>query len=281
MDTQASSGTFSSDCFFEWGDPIRVGDAAVTELPNDLYIPPDALKVFLEAFEGPLDLLLYLIRKHNIDILDIPMLEITHQYLHYVDLMKSIQLELAADYLVMAATLAEIKSRLLLPRPPSENEEEALDPRAELIRRLQEYERFKLAAQQIDALPQVGRSVFLAQAALPEQPAVIKPPEVDLQELSRIFLEILIRADLKTSHMVQKEALSVRERMTRVLEAVREHSFVPFVSLFNKEEGRMGVVVTFLAILELVKERLLQLVQTENFGSIHVKALVEDAHGNE
>ena len=192
MDTQASSGTFSSDCFFEWGDPIRVGDAAVTELPNDLYIPPDALKVFLEAFEGPLDLLLYLIRKHNIDILDIPMLEITHQYLHYVDLMKSIQLELAADYLVMAATLAEIKSRLLLPRPPSENEEEALDPRAELIRRLQEYERFKLAAQQIDALPQVGRSVFLAQAALPEQPAVIKPPEVDLQELSRIFLEILI-----------------------------------------------------------------------------------------
>ena len=263
---------------FELGDPIRVGETAVTELPVDLYIPPDALRVFLEAFEGPLDLLLYLIRKHNIDILDIPIVQITRQYMMYVELMKCVHLELAADYLVMAATLAEIKSRLLLPKPPSENEQELLDPRAELIRRLQEYERFKLAAQQIDALPQVGRSIFVAHAPLPEQAPIISPPEVDLQELSRLFLEILVRADLKGSHLVQKETLSVRERMTAVLEAVRLQPFVPFVALFRREEGRMGVVVTFLAILELLKEQLLQLVQTENFGSIHVKAIIEESN---
>ncbi len=260
------------DYCFERGDLIRVGAAPLLELPRDLYIPPDAMKVFLETFEGPLDLLLYLIRKHNLDILNIPMAEITRQYMVYVDWMKEVQLELAADYLVMAATLAEIKSRLLLPQPALLTEE-AGDPRAELVRRLQEYERFKLAAEQLERSPQVGREIFIAAAFIPETPRKPQAPEVGLEDLMEAFLDILKRTDLKTSHFVQKEALSVRERMSIILEKLQSQSFVPFAACFCLEEGRMGVVVTFLAILELLKERLLQLVQAENFGPIHLQAI--------
>ena len=245
----------------------------LTELPKDLYIPPDALEVILEAFEGPLDLLLYLIKKQNLDILNIPVAQITHQYMQYVELMKSLNLELAAEYLVMAALLGEIKSRSLLPRQ-EEAEDDEMDPRAELIRRLQEYERYKKAAEDIDELPRVGRDVFVSQAQPPDFRREKPYPEVDLRELLLAFREVLHRADMFESHQVQREKLSTRERMAQVLDQIKGQKFVPFVSLFQVEEGRLGVVVTFLAVLELVKEALLELVQSENFGPIHVKARV-------
>ena len=244
---------------------------AVAELPADLYIPPDALKVFLEAFQGPLDLLLYLIRKQNLDITDIPVADITRQYVEYIELMHDMQLELAGEYLVMSATLAEIKSRMLLPRPVSEEEDEE-DPRAELVRRLQEYERYKQAAEDIDALPRLGRDVFQAQAEAPEQKVIQLPPEVDLQDLIAAFKEVMNRASMYAHHHVQLEALSVRERMSIVLSKVGSARFTPFNELFTVEEGRMGVVVTFLAILELVKEQLIDMVQSEPFSPIHIKA---------
>ncbi|MDH4612042.1 segregation/condensation protein A [Pseudomonas sp. BN102] len=247
---------------------------AVTELPQDLYIPPDALEVFLEAFEGPLDLLLYLIRKQNIDILDIPVAAITHQYMSYVELMKSVRLELAAEYLVMAAMLAEIKSRMLLPRS-SEAEEEEDDPRAELIRRLQEYERFKQAAEGIDQLPRVGRDLTVPRLDAPEARARKLLPDVALEELLLSMAEVLRRADMFESHQVTREALSTRERMSEVLEKLKGGAFVPFVSLFTLEEGRLGVVVTFMAVLELIKEQLVELVQNEPFAAIHVRARAE------
>lgn len=247
---------------------------AVTELPQDLYIPPDALEVFLEAFEGPLDLLLYLIRKQNIDILDIPVAAITHQYMSYVELMKSVRLELAAEYLVMAAMLAEIKSRMLLPRS-SEAEEEEDDPRAELIRRLQEYERFKQAAEGIDQLPRVGRDVTVPRLDAPEARARKLLPDVALEELLLSMAEVLRRADMFESHQVTREALSTRERMSEVLERLKGGAFVPFVSLFTLDEGRLGVVVTFMAVLELIKEQLVELVQNEPFAAIHVRARAE------
>lgn len=247
---------------------------AVTELPKDLYIPPSALQVFLEAFEGPLDLLLYLIRRQNLDILDIDVSSITDQYVQYVELMDEMQLELAAEYLVMAAMLAEIKSRMLLPRTTTEDEQEE-DPRAALIRRLQEYERYKQAAEQLDELPRMGRETFQAQAQLPSLKAQTVHPEVEIRDLLLAFSELLKRSEHYESHQVQKELLSTRERMTQVLDFLRGKSFVPFVTLFNLEEGRLGVVVTFLAVLELVKESLLDLVQTDSFGAIHVKAKVE------
>ncbi len=247
---------------------------AVTELPQDLYIPPDALEVFLEAFEGPLDLLLYLIRKQNIDILDIPVAAITHQYMAYVELMKSVRLELAAEYLVMAAMLAEIKSRMLLPRS-NEAEEEEDDPRAELIRRLQEYERFKVAAEGIDQLPRVGRDVTVPRLDAPEARARKLLPDVALEELLLSMAEVLRRADMFESHQVTREALSTRERMSEVLERLKGGAFVPFVALFTVEEGRLGVVVTFMAVLELIKEQLVELVQNEPFAPIHVRARAE------
>ncbi|HUT40485.1 MAG TPA: ScpA family protein [Gammaproteobacteria bacterium] len=240
-------------------------------LPHDLYIPPDALQVFLEAFEGPLDLLLYLIRKENIDIIDIPVAEITRQYVEYIELMQEMQLELAGEYLVMSAMLAEIKSRMLLPRPAGVEEDED-DPRAELIRRLQEYERYKQAAEDIDALPRLGRDVFQAEAEAPEQKIVRLPPEVDLNDLIEAFREVMQRASLYTHHHVQMEALSVRERMSNVLSMVSAHRFTSFTDLFTIEEGRMGVVVSFLAVLELVKESLIELAQAEPFAPIYVKA---------
>jgi segregation and condensation protein A len=244
---------------------------AYTQLPQDLYIPPDALEVFLEAFEGPLDLLLYLIRRQNLDILDINVSEITSQYMAYVDLMQAHQFELAAEYLVMAAMLAEIKSRMLLPRSAEEVEEEE-DPRASLIRRLQEYERFKQAAEDVDALPRVGRNIFVASAQAPDRSLIRPEPDVELQELLLALSEVLRRADMFESHHVSKEKLSTRERMAQVLDRLANQSFVPFVSLFKVEEGRLGVVVTFLAVMELIKESLVEIVQSEAFGPIHVKA---------
>ena len=247
---------------------------AVTQLPIDLYIPPDALELFLEAFEGPLDLLLYLIRKQNIDILDIPVAEITKQYMGYVELMKSVRLELAAEYLVMAAMLAEIKSRMLLPRS-AEAEEEEDDPRAELIRRLQEYERYKAAAEGLDEIPRLGRDLSVPRLDAPEARARKLLPDVSLEEVLLSMAEVLRRADMFESHQVTREALSTRERMSEVLERLKGNGFVPFVTLFTVEEGRLGVVVTFMAVLELIKEQLVELVQNEPFAPIHVRARAE------
>ena len=246
---------------------------ALESLPQDLYIPPEALQVFLEAFEGPLDLLLYLIRKDNIDIADIQVAEITRQYVEYIELMQDMQLELAGEYLVMSAMLAEIKSRILLPKPPGIDEDEA-DPRAELIRRLQEYERYKQAAEDLDALPRLGRDVFQASAEPVEQKVITLPPEVELQDLIAAFQDVMKRASMYAHHHVQLESLSVRERMSSVLSKVNSAHFTSFVDLFTVEEGRMGVVVSFLAILELVKESLIDLTQAEPFAPIHVKAVV-------
>ena len=245
---------------------------AITKLPDDLYIPPDALEVFLEAFEGPLDLLLYLIKRQNLDILDIPVAQITSQYMEYVDLMKALNLELAAEYLVMAAMLGEIKSRTLLPRPSHDEEEDGEDPRAELIRRLQEYERFKQAAEDIDRLPRLERDFQIAVARRPDYVRERAQPDVDLRELLLAFKEVLHRADMFESHQVSREKLSTRERMANVLDRLKGREFVPFVELFDAEEGRLGVVVSFLAVLELVKGSLIELIQNTPFSPIHVKA---------
>lgn len=248
-----------------------VQGAAVTVLPKDLYIPPDALEVFLaETFEGPLDLLLYLIKRQNLEILDLPIAEITRQYMDYVDVMKDLQLELAAEYLVMAAMLAEIKSRMLLPRPASIEEDEG-DPRAELVRRLQEYERYKQAAEDIDQLPRVGRDVFPTEVAPPDLKVVRLPPKVELKDVMMAFKDVMHRAAMYEHHHIQMEPLSVRERMSIVLSNVRADHFTDFTALFKVEEGRGGVVVTLLALLELLKQSLIELVQTEAYGPIHVK----------
>ena len=245
------------------------------KLPDDLYIPPDALEVFLDAFEGPLDLLLYLIRRHNLDILDIPIAEITRQYTGYIEMMQDLRLELAAEYLVMAAILAEIKSRMLLPRPKPEHEDED-DPRTELIRRLQEYERFKQAAEDLDALPRLERDIMTAQAEVAEHRQVKLPPEVDLREVLLALRDVMNRAELFAQHHIQSEPLSVRERMSRIMQAVNnaEHGteFVRFETLFDLEEGRLGAVVTFLALLELLREHLIDLVQQELYGAIYLRA---------
>ena len=253
-----------------------VNGQPLTELPQDLYIPPDALEVFLEAFEGPLDLLLYLIRKQNLDILDIPVAEITRQYISYIEVMKELRFELAAEYLVMAAILAEIKSRMLLPRQEQQGEEEE-DPRAELVRRLQEYERFRQAAEDLDELPRVGRDIALASAAPPDLEARVAHPPVSMEELLLSLAEVLRRADMFESHQVSRETLSTRERMAQVLDRLKGGQFVPFISLYQLEEGRLGVVVTFMAVLELIKEQLIDLVQTEPFAPIHVKVRTDDS----
>ncbi|GAA6153122.1 segregation and condensation protein A [Pseudoteredinibacter isoporae] len=252
--------------------PFAIVDGKeMTTLPKDLYIPPDALEVILEAFEGPLDLLLYLIRRQNIDILDINVAEITKQYMQYVEMMNAMQFELAAEYLLMAAMLAEIKSRMLLPRS-NEVEDEEEDPRANLIRRLQEYERFKKAAEDIDELPRMGRDIHQGSAQPPDRNLTRPEPEVDLKEVLLALSEVLRRADMFESHHVEKERLSTRERMGQVLDDLSHKQFVPFVSLFKVEEGRLGVVVTFLAVMELIKESLVEIIQSDAFGAIHVKA---------
>lgn len=244
----------------------------LTELPDDLYIPPDALEVFLELFQGPLDLLLYLIRKQNLDILDIPIAQITHQYMQYVEVMKQLRLELAADYLVMSAALAEIKSRMLLPRMPTEDEEDDIDPRAELVRRLQEYERFKEAAEQIEAMPRMGRDSFEVHVTPPARQAP-PPPRVAMEEIMRAFADVLKRAALTEAHDIQREALSLRQRMTQILDTLQTHQTVPFTALFTLSEGRQGVVVSFMAILELLKERLINITQSGIFQPLYVKAV--------
>ncbi|MCB1734024.1 MAG: segregation/condensation protein A [Chromatiaceae bacterium] len=240
-------------------------------LPKDLYIPPDALEVFLDAFEGPLDLLLYLIRRQNLDILDIPIADITRQYMEYIEMMQELRFELAAEYLVMAAMLAEIKSRMLLPRVETAEDDEH-DPRAELIRRLQEYERFKQAAEDIGELSQLGRDVFPVSVAVPYKHVDQTPPDVDLKEVLLALKDVLHRADLFSSHHVSREPLSLRERMSRVLESVAGDRFTQFTDLFDVGEGRAGVVVTFMAVLELIKQQLIELVQAESFAPIHVRA---------
>ncbi len=256
-------------------DPARlramVRGEPVTELPHDLYIPPDALEVFLETFEGPLDLLLYLIRRQNLDVLDIPIAAITQQYMEYVELMKELRLELAAEYLVMAAMLAEIKSRMLLPRAPVEDDEE-IDPRAELVRRLQEYERYKTAGEDLDGLTRVGRDVFPVTVPAPGSAPRQREPDVSLRELLGALAEVLGRAEMFSHHHVQKEALSVRERMSQTLARLSSEEFTPFTTLLHVEEGRRGVVVSFLAVLELIKAALIELVQAEPFAPIYVRA---------
>ena len=254
------------------GAPVaRVRGEAYTELPADLYIPPDALEVFLDAFEGPLDLLLYLIRRQNLDIRDIPIAQITEQYMRYVELMQEMRLELAAEYLVMAAMLCEIKSRLLLPRPPAVEDEEE-DPRAELIRRLQEYERFKEAAQDMDALPRLHRDLFPAMAATPSVVRPRREVDVSLRELLAAMSQVMQRAEWSSAHQVQRDALSVRERMTGCLSVLSREHFSGFNELFDPNEGRLGVVVTFLAVLELLKEDLVELVQSEPLAPIYIRA---------
>lgn len=243
----------------------------LTQLPLDLYIPPDALEVILEQFEGPLDLLLYLIRKQNLDILEVNVADIVDQYMHYIDMMQSLQLELAAEYMVMAAMLAEIKSRMLLPRNQEGEEGEEDDPRAELLRRLQEYERFKTAAEDLDRLPRLERDIFTASIDAPERIVERIHPEVDMKELMLAFADVLRRAERFESHEVQREQLSTRERMSAILLKLQGGHFVTFRSLFTPEEGRVGVVVTFMAILELVKETLVDIVQHEVFGHIHIR----------
>ena len=272
---QAGDGKVGTDTAATLPDNVipiaKVRGATVMELPQDLYIPPDALEVFLETFEGPLDFLLYLIKRQNLDILDIPIAEITFQYIEYVEMMKDLRLELAADYLVMAAMLAEIKSRMLLPRPVSEEDED--DPRAELVRRLQEYERYKTAAEDLSALPRLYRDVFQVEVHPPQLERTKPLPHVELKDLLFAFKDVLTRADMYSHHHIQLEPLSVRERMSAVLDRVRAGGFVAFASLFTPQEGRLGVVVSFLAILELIKESLIELVQTEPFEPIHIKAV--------
>lgn len=251
-----------------------VQGAPLTVVPKDLYIPPDALEIFLdESFEGPLDLLLYLIKRQNLDILDIPVADITLQYMEYIGLMKDMRWELAAEYLLMAAMLAEIKSRMLLPRPKSDEEDEG-DPRAELVRRLQEYERFKKAAEDIDYLPRLDRDIHVAEVKGPDLKIVRNPPEVDLKDVLAAFKDIMQRASLHEHHHISMEPLSVRERMSLVLEKLNADTFTDFGELFTIEEGKSGVVVSLLAILELIKQSLIEIVQTELYGQIHVKALV-------
>jgi len=275
-DTAAQPSQNQSDAHPQQGEmPFAVVmGQAMTELPKDLYIPPQALEVFLEAFEGPLDLLLYLIKRQNLDILEIDVSRITEQYMHYVELMDAMQFELAAEYLLMAAMLAEIKSRMLLPRSTEIDEDEE-DPRAQLIRRLQEYERFKKAAEDIEEMPRMERDTWIGSANPPDINRTRPDPDVDMRELLVALSDVLRRADMYESHHIQREALSTRERMSDVLEALTGQQFVPFVALFRAEEGRLGVVVTFLAVMELIKESLVEIVQTESFGPIHIKARSE------
>lgn len=243
----------------------------LTQLPKDLYIPPQALEVFLEAFEGPLDLLLYMIRRQGLNILDIPIADITRQYMDYIGLMHELQLELAGEYLVMAATLAEIKSRMLLPRAVDPNDEES-DPRAELVRRLQQYERFKRAAEDIDRLPRMERDTWSATIDFGARKAARPVPQVALQEMLLAFRDVVQRAELFAHHHVQRERVSVRERMSSILAALEHTSFVEFGQLFKPEEGRMGVTITFVAILEMMREGLIDIVQAEPYAPLHVRA---------
>lgn len=241
-----------------------------TELPQDLYIPPDAMRVILEVFEGPLDLLLYLIKRHNIDILDIPVAKITQQYVDYIELMKVLQLDLVAEYLEMAAILTEIKSRMLLPKPKEEVDED-YDPRAELVRRLQEYEQIKTVAAQLDTIPRLGRDLYICSAATPDVNVEKPLPTVELSELLYALKDVLQRVDLQTAHNIERESLTVRDKMSKIMARLEDDKFVNFVDFFEYSEGRVGIVVTFLAILEMAREWVIELVQAEPYAPIHVR----------
>ncbi|HIE00550.1 MAG TPA: segregation/condensation protein A [Thiotrichaceae bacterium] len=256
----------------ETSPPALVHGAPLSKWPTDLYVPPDALQVFLESFEGPLDLLLYLIQRHNLDILNIPIAEITQQYLHYIELMKELQLDLAAEYLVMAALLMEIKSRLLLPTTDKENETEN-DPRSKFVQQLREYAQYKQAAEDLDALPRIAREIFIASVERPKIPKEIIIPNISWTALLVAMRDVMERATLFTSHQVMCEPLSVRERMSLILEKLKTASRLDFVDFFTLEEGRAGVVVTVLALLELTKESLIQIVQEQPFEMIEVVSL--------
>jgi len=261
--------------------PFAIVDGEpVTVMPRDLYIPPQALEVFLEAFEGPLDLLLYLIRRQNLDVLDIPIADITRQYMEYIQLMQELDLELAGEYLLMAAMLAEIKSRMLLPRSQFDTEEED-DPRAELVRRLQEYERFKRAAEDIDRLDRLDRDVYQASAELANRQVIRLLPEVTLQEMLVAFKDVVQRATMFENLHVQRETLSVRQRMSDVLAMLADSALVDFVQFFRPEEGRLGVCVTFAALLELLREGLIDVVQAEPYAPLHVRRAERDPDATE
>nr|WP_245955173.1 ScpA family protein [Kushneria indalinina] len=250
-----------------------VGGEPLHDMPEDLYIPPEALRVFLETFEGPLDLLLYLIRRQNLDILAVNVAAVTRQYIEYVELMKASGIDLAAEYLLMAAMLAEIKSRTLLPRPPRSNEEDdEEDPTAALVRRLQEYEQIKLAAQAIDELPRQGRDWYQAEAGLPALQPRVQHPQVELSELLGALSSLMQRVDFKKEHQITREVFSTRERMMAILDRIHSEQFTSFEDLFDPQEGKAGVVVTFMAMLELSKERLIEIVQNAPLSPIHVRA---------
>lgn len=250
----------------------RIHGEPLLQMPHDLYIPPDALEVVLEAFQGPLDLLLYLIRKHNLDVLDIPMAQLTQQYMGYIEMMQSNRMELAAEYLLMAAVLIEIKSRMLLPRPPKASEDDSgEDPRVELMRRLLEYEQMKQAAQKLNELPQAGRDFELVQVLI-ERTVEQRLPNVAVEDLRQAWLALLARAKLNAHHKVRREELSVREQMTRVLRQLRHGEFDTFTNLFDTSGGIPQLVVTFIAILELARENLVEITQTDTLGNIYVRA---------
>jgi segregation and condensation protein A len=257
----------------------RIHGEPLLSVPQDLYIPPDALQIILESFEGPLDLLLYLIRKQNLDVLDIPMAQLTRQYLEYIEVMQDNRLELAAEYLLMAALLIEIKSRMLLPRPPTASADEE-DPRAELARRLLEYEQIKLAAQQLALMPQAGRDFEVAHVLF-ERLDLQLPPRVDPEDLKAVWLRLLARARLNRQHRVTREELSVREHMTRILRRLRDHRYVEFFSLFDPGAGVPVIVVNLLALLELCRESMIQITQQAPFAPIHVRLAGNDPEGEE
>lgn len=248
-----------------------IGGEHLDQWPDDLYIPPEALKIFLETFEGPLDLLLYLIRRQNLDILDIPVAEITRQYVHYIEVMQSLELDLAGEYLVMAATLAEIKSRVLIPRQTEESDQEGEDPRTQLVQRLQEYERFREAALVIEERPRVGRELFVATTELNDPKPVKVLPQVDFEQLIEAFRSVMMRSEANRHWTIGQEVLSVRERMSHILGVAKSSEFVRFEALFQSDEGRMGLVVTFVAILELIKDRMISVVQNKPYAPIHIK----------
>ncbi len=243
----------------------------ITDIPEDLFIPPEALRVIIEQFEGPLDLLLYLIKKQNIDVVDIPILPITNQYVEYINMMQQMQFELASDYLVMASTLAEIKSRMLVPNEVEDDEEE--DPRANLIKRLMEYQKYKDLSEQLDEIPRLNRDTFIVSKIFTNIEKKEYLPSIDLQELENAFQEVLKRAEIFASHEIQTETLSVRERMSLILDIINKNGTIKFIDCFTYEEGRMGVIVTFLAILELSKESLIDRVQNQDYSMIYLQSL--------
>jgi len=277
MSTHAANDPALEQPALDLALPIaKIRGEPVTELPADLYIPPEALSVFLEAFEGPLDLLLYLIRRHSLDILDIPMAELTRQYMEYVEMMRTSQLELAAEYLLMAALLIEIKSRMLLPRPPREDEGEPQDPRAELVRRLLEYERMKKAAYALGEIPVAGRDFSVVEVYI-EQALAERLPDVHVADLSEAWRAILARARLTKHHRISREQLSVRAHMSRILRTLTPGNFVEFSELFQPELGVPLLVVSFLALLELARESLVEITQQSAFDPIYVKLKAERA----